>query len=176
MEHYTRTLHLSDTRQREFYMEFIFEPNLRRHQRENRQCCLSNGQKRLELNIFYTITTTRKKGAWEVFLSFPPWLERDNDDDDDDDDIDDDDQIKYLFLHLPLDWLGRRVDEPFLVKGHLAELAGIGDAPSLQQNLCLRTKSSRLAADSNIWQYLQFSARLEYLPILNIGHCWMLTN
>ena len=29
-------------------------------------------KKRLELNIFYTITTTRKKGAWEVFLSFPP--------------------------------------------------------------------------------------------------------
>ena len=26
--------------------------------------------------------------------------------------------------------------------------------------------------DSNIWQYLQFSAAaVEYLPILNIGHC-----
>ena len=31
-------------RQREFYMEFIFGPNLRRHERENRQQASSNGQ------------------------------------------------------------------------------------------------------------------------------------
>ena len=45
MAHYIQTTGLT-FRQREFYMEFVSERNVSRHERENRQCyCPPNGQK-----------------------------------------------------------------------------------------------------------------------------------
>ena len=78
--HYTRTVQLCCCatfmpRQREFYMEFIFGRNLRRHQRENRQCCLSNGQKTIGVEHFLHNYNDEEKGCvggFSIFSSTSP--------------------------------------------------------------------------------------------------------